>query len=162
MFSLETWDFILWGANKKKDILGKLDIILSIVLYCIVLYCTVLYYILLYCFFILFYFLIQYNNDYTHLDIWTNVFVGTDYSINMTTCQNCAEISPEVLYCTKLYCIVFYCIVLYCTELYCTILYCTVVYCITLNCSVLYICSNCNRVWRPAHQLITIDPLGLQ
>ena len=111
-FSLETWDFLMWqetgdflvgggpklirnnvfswdmrfypmGSQQKKDILGKLDIILSIVLYCIVLYCTVLYYILLYCFFILFYFLIQYNNDYTHLDIWTNVFVGTDYSINM-------------------------------------------------------------------------------
>ena len=25
----ETGDFLLWGANTKKDILGKLDIILS-------------------------------------------------------------------------------------------------------------------------------------
>ena len=49
----ETGDFLLrheifsYGRPTKK-ILGKLDIILSTVLYCIVLYCTVLYRIILY------------------------------------------------------------------------------------------------------------------
>ena len=93
IYALETRDFLLQGAN-KKNILGKLDIILSTVLCCIVLQCTVLYCILLYC---------------------TVLYCTKLYCIVFY----CILLYCTVLYCTILYCIVLYCIVLYYTEMQC-------------------------------------------
>ena len=87
-FSLETWDFLLWGPT-RKNILRKLNIILGTLLYYIVLYCTVLYCIILY-------FTVLY------LLYCTKLYCIVFYCIVL----HCTVLCFTILYCIVLYCIV--------------------------------------------------------